>query len=205
LRRHETVTFDTAASGRVERAASSAALRKLSYFRKRRAGNAFAPPPHVAQMRLLCQYRGRRLHRKRIARLPLGDFPALHPDLPTVQIGAKMPACGGTKGPGMTDVPSCNPHKEEDEGYLAAESGSNIARNPYPKGTIRHEEWRRGWQIKKDETRRDKGEGYLAAEAGQPLAQNPYPRGTIRFAEWRSGWQLRNEETQRAIRLGRDT
>ncbi len=80
----------------------------------------------------------------------------------------------------------------------------NLARNPYPKGTIRHEEWRKGWQIKKDETRRDKGEGYLAAEAGQPLAQNPYPRGTIRFAEWRSGWQLRNEETQRAIRLGRD-
>jgi hypothetical protein len=104
----------------------------------------------------------------------------------------------------MTDVPSCNPHKEEDEGYLAAESGSNLARNPYPKGTIRHEEWRRGWQIKKDETRRDKGEGYVAAEAGQTLAQNPYPRGTIRFAEWRSGWQLRNEETQRARRLGRD-
>jgi hypothetical protein len=104
----------------------------------------------------------------------------------------------------MTDVTSCNPHKEEDEGYLAAESGLHLARNPYPKGTIRHEEWRRGWQIRTDETRRDKGEGYLAAEAGQTLARNPYPRGTIRFAEWRSGWQLRNEETQRAIRLGRN-
>jgi ribosome modulation factor len=109
------------------------------------------------------------------------------------------------KGPGMSDGTSCNPHKEEDEGYLAAESGLNLAKNPYPKGTIRHEEWRRGWQIKTDETRREKGEGYMAAEAGRSLAQNPYPRGTIRFAEWRSGWQLRNEEAQRAIRLGRET
>jgi hypothetical protein len=105
----------------------------------------------------------------------------------------------------MTVVPSCNPHKEEDEGYLAAESGLHLTRNPYPRGTIRHEEWRRGWQIKTDETRRDKGEGYLAAESGLTLAQNPYPRGTIRFAEWRSGWQLKNEATLRAIRLGRDT
>lgn len=104
----------------------------------------------------------------------------------------------------MTEMPSCDPHKEEDEGYLAAESGLHFSRNPYPRGTIRHEEWRRGWQIKADETRREKGEGYLAFEAGRSLAQNPYPRGTIRYAEWRAGWQLKNDEAQRAIRLGRD-
>jgi len=104
----------------------------------------------------------------------------------------------------MTDATSCNPHKEEDEGYLAAESGLHISKNPYPRGTIRHEEWRRGWQTKADEKRREKGEGYLAFETGVTLAQNPYPRGTIRFAEWKSGWQLKNEETQRAVRLGRD-
>jgi ribosome modulation factor len=104
----------------------------------------------------------------------------------------------------MTDGSSCNPHKEEDEGYLAAEAGETRSRNPYPRGTIRFEEWLRGWQIKADESRRDKGEGYLAAEAGQSLAQNPYPRGTIRFAEWRAGWQIRTDENQRAIRLGRN-
>lgn len=104
----------------------------------------------------------------------------------------------------MTDVTSCNPHKEEDEGYLAAETGQSLSRNPYPRRTIRYEQWRRGWQIKSDETRRDKGEGYQAAEAGQSLSQNPYPRGTIRYAEWRSGWQVKSDESQRAIRLGID-
>ena len=103
----------------------------------------------------------------------------------------------------MTDVNVCNPHKEEDEGYLAAESGLPVAKNPYPRGTIRFEEWARGWQIRTDETRRDKGEGYLAAASGLTLAQNPYPRGTIRYAEWRSGWQLKTDEKQRALRLGR--
>jgi hypothetical protein len=104
----------------------------------------------------------------------------------------------------MTDVTAFNPHKEEDEGYLAAETGQKLSRNPYPRGTIRHDEWRRGWQTKTDETRRDKGEGYLAAEAGQTLSQNPYPRGTIRYADWRAGWQTKSDETQRAKRLGRD-
>jgi hypothetical protein len=104
----------------------------------------------------------------------------------------------------MTDENSCNPHKEEDEGYLAAESGHALSRNPYPRGTIRYEEWMRGWQIKTEETRRDRGEGYLAAEAGQSLAQNPHPRGTIRYAEWRTDWQIRNAERQRATRLGRE-
>jgi hypothetical protein len=104
----------------------------------------------------------------------------------------------------MTDVSTCNPHKEEDEGYLAAEIGHNLSRNPYPRGTIRYQEWRRGWQIKSGEARRDKNEGYLAAEAGQSLSQNPCPRGTIRHSEWRNGWLLKNDEFQRAIRLGRN-
>jgi hypothetical protein len=103
----------------------------------------------------------------------------------------------------MTDVTACDPHKEEDEGYLAAETGQVLARNPYPKGTIRFAQWRRGWQIRTDESRREKGEGYLAAEAGKPLSQNPYPRGTIRYAEWRSDWQIKSDERQRATRLGR--
>jgi len=104
----------------------------------------------------------------------------------------------------MTDVRACNPHKEEDEGYLAAKAGLAISRNPYPRGTIRFEEWVRGWQIRVDETRSIKGEGYLAAAEGQSLSQNPHPRGTIRYAEWRSSWQMKIAENQRAMRLGRD-
>jgi hypothetical protein len=104
----------------------------------------------------------------------------------------------------MTDVNPCDPHKEEDEGYLAAEAGEKLSRNPYPRGTIRFEEWSRGWQIKTDEGRLEKGEGYLAAEAGQSLSQNPYPKGTIRFSEWRISWQIRTAQRQRAMRLGRD-
>ena len=38
-----------------------------------------------------------------------------------------------------------NPHKEEDEGYLAAEAGKKLADNPYPLGTLRHADWRQGW------------------------------------------------------------
>ena len=51
----------------------------------------------------------------------------------------------------MTDVTPCNPHKEEDEGYLAAEAGRSLSENIYPVGTIRFEHWRRGWRIKKDD------------------------------------------------------
>jgi hypothetical protein len=104
----------------------------------------------------------------------------------------------------MNKVSVCNPHKEEDEGYLAAESGRPLAKNPYPRGTIRFEEWGRGWQIKADETRHEKGEGYIAAAAGWTLARNPHPRGTIRYAEWRTDWQIRTAEMQRALRLGRE-
>jgi len=103
----------------------------------------------------------------------------------------------------MTNVSSCNPHKMEDEGYLAAESGLGISANPYPRGTIRFEEWACGWQSKANERRRGNGEGYLAADAGMTLAQNPHPRGTIRYAEWRTDWQIKNAERQRALRLGR--
>ena len=97
----------------------------------------------------------------------------------------------------MTDTTPVNPHKEEDEGYLAAEAGRRVTENIYPCGTIRYEHWRHGWRIKNDEIRRgetpgsDSGqedEGYLAAAAGQSLAVNPYPFGTIRHDHWRRGW-----------------
>src|SRR5580692_13045000 len=101
----------------------------------------------------------------------------------------------------MANTTSVNPHKEEDEGYLAAESGLRLTENPYPRGTIRHVEWRRGWQIKREETRKEEDEGYVAATAGQSITGNPYPRGTIRYDQWRRGWQIKTEELQRAIRL----
>jgi len=104
----------------------------------------------------------------------------------------------------MTDVTTCNPHKEEDEGYLAAETGQRLSGNPYPRGTIRHAEWRHGWQTRSDETRARDNPGYLAAEAGQSLAENPCPRGTIRYDQWQRGWRIKSDEIQRAIRLGRD-
>jgi ribosome modulation factor len=103
----------------------------------------------------------------------------------------------------MTNATAFNPHKEEDEGYLAASAGRGVTENPYPRGTIRYEEWRRGWQIKHDETTREGDEGYLAAEAGKNLSENPYPRGTIRFEEWRCGWQIKRDEIQRALRLAK--
>jgi hypothetical protein len=105
----------------------------------------------------------------------------------------------------MNDGGDSNPNKEEDEGYLAAEAGQNPSSNPYPCGTIRYEEWMRGWQIKIGETRGEKGDGYAAAEAGQSLSQNPHPRGTIRYAEWRREWHVKRAERQRATRLGRDS
>jgi hypothetical protein len=112
----------------------------------------------------------------------------------------------------MSVVTACNPHKEEDEGYLAAEAGRSLAENIYPSGTIRHEHWRRGWRIRNDEASRlvelgrgmgQEDEGYLAAEAGLGLADNPYPSGTIRFDHWRRGWRVKRDDTERAIRLNR--
>ncbi len=100
----------------------------------------------------------------------------------------------------MTDATSSNPHKEVDEGRLAAANGQGLARNPYPRGTIRHEEWRRGWQIKRDEVLGLGHEGCVAAAAGQSLSANPYPRGTIRYDDWRRGWRLKRDEMERAER-----
>ena len=54
----------------------------------------------------------------------------------------------------MSDATAFNPHKEEDEGYLAAEAGKSLSDNPYPRGTIRYEHWRHGWRSKHDEAQR---------------------------------------------------
>ncbi len=108
---------------------------------------------------------------------------------------------------------TANPHKEEDEGYLAAEAGRGLNDNIYPVGTIRHDHWRRGWRIKQTELRRvvqlgqgygQDDEGYRAAAAGLHLSENPYPSGTLRYDDWRRGWCTRNDDAQRAARLERD-
>ena len=95
------------------------------------------------------------------------------------------------------------PHKEEDEGYLAAEAGQKPSENPYPRGTIRYDHLQRGWHIKSDETHGEEHEGYLAAETGQRLSENPYPRHTIGYEQWRRGWHIKHDENQHAVRLGR--
>lgn len=102
----------------------------------------------------------------------------------------------------MTDVTAFNPHKEEDEGYLAAANGLSSLANPYPEATIRYRHWRSGWQVKNDETKLAESEGYKAATAGRRLEENPHPPGTIRYDDWQRGWHLRETETQRAARLG---
>ena len=94
------------------------------------------------------------------------------------------------------------PHEEEDAGYLAARSGCGLADNPYPKGTIRYEEWRRGWQIQRDELRVEQDEGFLAGASGQSLSENPHPRGTIRHDQWRRGWLMKQDQAKRVSRLG---
>jgi hypothetical protein len=113
---------------------------------------------------------------------------------------------------GMSDVTSFNPHKEEDEGYLAAEAGKRLSDNIYPCGTIRHEQWRRGWRIKNQEARNSirlgngqgqDDEGYLAAASGRGVFENPYPGGTIRYEDWLRGWHVKNDEAERAVRLHR--
>jgi hypothetical protein len=112
----------------------------------------------------------------------------------------------------MTDATTCNPHKEEDEGYLAAEAGSALSANPYPSGTLRYDDWRRGWRIRTEESRRQvrlgeghgqDDEGYLAAAEGKGLSDNPHPTGTLRYDDWRRGWCVRTHAIQRAVRLGK--
>jgi hypothetical protein len=101
----------------------------------------------------------------------------------------------------MTNITSSNPHKEEDEGYLAAQSGQGLSQNPYPRGTIRYEQWKRGWCIRRDKTQKEWNEGCIAAEGGQKLSQNPYPRGTIRYEQWRHGWHITRDGSRHASRL----
>ena len=56
------------------------------------------------------------------------------------------------------------PYKEEDEGYLAAETGRRLSENLHPRGTIRYDHWRRGWYTKSNEAHKEENEGYRAAE-----------------------------------------
>ena len=98
---------------------------------------------------------------------------------------------------------NCDPNKEEDEGYLAAEIGLRLSENPYSRGTIRHDEWRRGWHIKRDENLQEGFEGYQAAESGLGLSENPHPRGTIRYDQWLRSWRIKQGQIARAVRLGR--
>jgi hypothetical protein len=37
---------------------------------------------------------------------------------------------------------------------VAAVAGQSLSTNPHPRGTIRYEEWRVGWQIRQGETER---------------------------------------------------
>lgn len=96
---------------------------------------------------------------------------------------------------------SCNPYKEEDEGYLAAKTRQALSENPYPRGTIRHKQWRHGWTIRSNEIHNLENEGYLAAGAGQTLSENPHPLGTIRYEQWRLGWHMKRDEKLRMARL----
>src|SRR5215469_2903639 len=97
------------------------------------------------------------------------------------------------------------PHEEVDQGYLAAEAGQMLSENPHPLGTIRYDDWRRGWHIKNNERRAcgqssektQEHEGSLAADAGLSLSQNPYPCGTIRHDDWRRGWHAKNAQNRR--------
>lgn len=67
----------------------------------------------------------------------------------------------------MTRRTARNPHKEEDEGYLAAEAGQKLADNPYPAGTLRHADWRHGWLSKGAEAERAIRLGRVTASAGR--------------------------------------
>jgi hypothetical protein len=113
----------------------------------------------------------------------------------------------------MSAATTYDPHKEEDEGYLAAAAGRTLSENTYPFGTIRHEHWRRGWRIRSEETRRgvklglgqgQDDEGYMAAERGVSVGENPYPAGTLRYDDWRRGWRIKSDQMQRALRLNTD-
>lgn len=94
-----------------------------------------------------------------------------------------------------------DPHQEEDEGYLAAAAGLGLERNPYPSGTMRFDDWRRGWHIKQDEMRVDRDHPAFAVEAGKTLDDNPHPKGTIRYEEWRRAWLVKHASAKRSLRF----
>ena len=99
----------------------------------------------------------------------------------------------------MAEVTACNPHKEEDEGYLAAEAGQKLSQNPYPKGTIRYEEWRRGWQIKIDALRLMRDGGFRHV----PVVDNGTLVGVVSRGDFRGLEQDRlDEETGLWERIG---
>ena len=45
-------------------------------------------------------------------------------------------------------------HREENEGYRAAETGHSLSENPHQPDTIQYKRWRRDWHIKNDEVQR---------------------------------------------------
>jgi hypothetical protein len=98
---------------------------------------------------------------------------------------------------------SRDPDVVEDEGYVAAENGLGLEQNPYPSGTLRHADWRRGWQTRQTERRTDQDPFALSVDPGKTLADNPHPKGTIRFEEWRRALLLKQSQARRAVRLGR--
>jgi len=123
-----------------------------------------------------------------------------------------MSAAGGRCNPGKQtnqkttiseglDVACGDPDKEEDEGYLAAESGRALSANPYPPGTLRHDHWRCGWRIKRAEEQFDREHAGVLAEVARDLGDNPHPPGTIRFEEWRQGRRITRDRARRAERL----
>jgi hypothetical protein len=97
-------------------------------------------------------------------------------------------------------VALCDPDREEEEGYRAAQAGSGLDRNPYPPGTMRFDDWRRGWQIRHIETRIERDRTVTPDEVGESLADNPHPRGTIRYEQWRDAWQVKQFRLRRARR-----
>lgn len=104
---------------------------------------------------------------------------------------------------GDVAVTSRDHDQVEDEGYIAAEAGRRLDQNPYPSGTLRYEDWRRGWTIKQTEIRLEHDHHAPSVAQGATLADNPHPRGTIRFEEWRRTWMVRQAQLRRAKRLGR--
>ena len=97
-------------------------------------------------------------------------------------------------------MPKRQPDLKQDEGYQAAAAGLGAERNPYPQGTMRFDDWRRGWQIHAIERRIERDHAISPAEVGERLADNPHPRGTIRYEQWRDAWLVKQFHRRRARR-----